>query len=169
VTLAGTIAEQDFAKLNWTLFYRKPPITLLFIVVLAIGLFYSTRSGLAGAGAILPWSPLLVPVGLYFMVTHNARRKYRASKILQSHLSYTLVNDGISVVSDGSEAVLSWDKFAHWQDTRRFLVLHSTQGQAFLVDKMWFEGDQAAMIRFTRALDNRAAPEDFAAPADAEG
>jgi hypothetical protein len=174
LTVEGTISEQDFARLNWSLFYRKPPIALLIVTVLCIGLFYSTRTGLQGAGAVLPWSPLLVPLGLYFMVTHNAKRRYRASKTLQSRLRYTPAAEGIRVGSNGSEAVLTWDQFGHWADSRRFLMLYSVKGQVFLVDKSWFGGDNAAMLRFTEALDKHQAlapvpePETASAAASAD-
>ena len=171
MTVEGTIAEQDFASLTWSQFYRKPPIALLLIAVLAIGLFYSTRSGMGAAGMILPWSPLLVPLGLYFMVTHNGRRKYQASKMLRSRQRYTLEDAGIRIASDGDEVLLAWDKFGHWQDTRRFLMLYSSAGQVFLVDKAWFAGDTRAMLRFSGALDARGMPPitDAPGPPPAEG
>ena len=67
------------------------------------------------------------------------------------------VRQAIQVLSLGVVIVIGL-QFAHWVDSRRFLLLHSNKGQVFLVDKAWFGGDHAAMNRFTAALDRREAP-----------
>jgi hypothetical protein len=139
VTVEGTLDEQEFVRLNRWLFYRKPVIAILHLVILGLGLFWTTRADLATARGLLAWSPLVVPVALFFMVSHKSRLQYRGNRTLQSLVRYTVNEDGLLLESPSARANLPWQQVADLQKTPRHIIVYGNKGQAFVVSKGWFD------------------------------
>lgn len=143
MTVEGTVSEQEFVRLNRWLFYRKPLIVLLHVVILILGLFWSTREGLAGARGLLTWSPLVIPAALFFMISHRSRQQYRRNRTLQSRLRYTATDGGLVLETPSARAELPWAQVTGFEQAPRHLIVYGTKGQAFVVAKGWFPGPDA--------------------------
>lgn len=152
VTVEGTITEQEFVRLNRWLFYRKPVIAILHLAIFGLGLFWSMRAGGEGGRGVLAWSPLLIAVVLFFMISHKSRLQYRKNQTLQSAVTYTLTEEGLVLESRNVRAPLPWEQITEIQTTPGHIVIYGSRGQAFVVAKAWFEGPEASRA-FVDALE----------------
>jgi hypothetical protein len=153
VTVEGTLSEQEFVRLNRRLFYRKPLILLLHLVCFGLGLFWSSQTGMEGAQALLTWSPLVVPVALFFMVSHKSRLQYRGNRTLQSSVRYTVTDEGLILETPNARAPLPWDQVTGLEKAPRQIIIYGNKGQAFVVSKGWFD-DADSLDAFVDAIEH---------------
>ncbi len=154
MTVEGRITEEEFVRLNRWLFYRKPAILLLHLAVFAVGLFWSTRSGLGGSGTWMAASPLLVLAGLFLMVTHRSKQQYRRSRTLRSPLRYTLTEQGLELAAPHGRAFLGWNQITALQTTPAYYLIYGSRGEAFVVGRSWFEDSEQAEA-FRRTIEDK--------------
>lgn len=143
MTVEGTLSEHEFVRLNRWLFYRRPLIAVLHLAVLGLGLFWSSREYLADYKTVLLASPVLIMVVLFFMMTHKSKLQYRKSRTLRARLRYTLQEAGLLIETPEAGALLPWEKIADIQNSPNHLVVYGRNGQAYVVAKAWFDGQNS--------------------------
>jgi hypothetical protein len=152
LTVEGTLPEQEFVRLNRWLFYRKPPILLLHLVILGLGVFWGSRAGMEGARGLLAWSPLVVLLALFFMMSHKSRLQYRGNRTLQSSVRCTVTDEGLILETPSARAPLPWDQVARLEKAPRQFVIYGKKGQAYVVSKAWFD-DADSLKAFVDAIE----------------
>ena len=157
MTIEGVLEEEEFVRLNRRLFYRRPIIGVLHLLILGLGLFWSTREGVEAYRTLLLGSPVVIAAALYFMISHKSKLQFRKSKTLQSRIRYPLREDGLLLETSDASAKMPWSQVSDIQDTRDHLVIYSSKGQAYVVGKAWFSGPES-MNTFYKQVERQFAP-----------
>ncbi len=137
------------ALLNWQ-FYTKGRIRISQIIVSVMAVLYLLMSILLEdfdslMGGIMLFCLLFVFI-LPIISKYASRKQFKSnSYVTQEHI-YTINESGITQKSDSSTHLFLWDKFYMASETKDYLFLFISYGQALIIPKMYIT-DHITTIR----------------------
>ncbi len=145
------ILEDEYIKLKFFLYYRKP--VAIITVILFVYLMYSVIRDFFAYGFLSQFDFFFIIMGIYFLIVFpiifyfRIRKEYRTSKPLQKKVVSEITEERIIDVTEDSTAEASWNDVYKIEELKSWFILYYSKQMFGVCPKKAMTQEQIAEFR----------------------